>query len=384
MIIDGDGHVVEPPTLWSEYLPRALHDRVFMSFGGDGLAKRLVVGEFSIDVSKSGDSYTPGGFKPTERKGRPLEQSSPGAWDPRARLAVHDTEHIDAAVLFPSFGLAVPGLSDRDVALAASQGVNNWLADYCQEAPGELYGVATLPAHFPDDAAAELQRCVDQFGFVAGLVRPAALRDGRTLRDESFEPLWQTATDLDVAITVHNAGWPDELAFLAQDRARTFVLSHSAAHTFEAMTAFGELFEAGIFDRHPSLRVGFMESGCGWSVPWIERLEEHREMVGWMLKPPMERRAQEIFATQCAVGCEGEEVMAPYVVRYFGADVVVWASDYPHLDTSPPFIEDMMERADMTGEERDSIMRAGSVRLYHLDESVIARSNTRRRQPVAS
>jgi len=150
------------------------------------------------------------------------------------------------------------------------------------------------------------------------------------------------------------------------------------------MAAFGELFETGVFDRHPSLRVGFMESGCGWSVPWIERLEEHREMVGWMLKPPMERRAQEIFATQCSVGCEGEEVMAPFVVRYFGADVVVWASDYPHLDTSPPFIEDMMERSDMSGDERDSIMRGGSVRLYHLDESVIARSNTRRRQPVAS
>jgi hypothetical protein len=71
-------------------------------------------------------------------------------------------------------------------------------------------------------------------------------------------------------------------------------------------------------------------------------------------------------------------------MRSFGAAVVVWASHYPHLDTSPPFIEDMMERSDMTGEERDSIMRAGSVRLYHLDESVIARSNTRRRQPVAS
>jgi len=107
-------------------------------------------------------------------------------------------------------------------------------------------------------------------------------------------------------------------------------------------------------------------------------------MVGWMLKPPLERRAQEIFATQCAVGCEGEEVMAPYVVRYFGADVVVWASDYPHLDTSPPFIEDMMERSDMNGEERDSIMRAGSIRLYLLDESVIERSKTKRRQRAAS
>ena len=68
------------------------------------------------------------------------------------------------------------------------------------------------------------------------------------------------------------------------------------------------------------------------------------------------------------------------VIEAFGIERIMWASDYPHLDTSPPFIEDMMERSDMTAEERDSIMRAGSVRLYQLDESVIERSNAKRRQ----
>ncbi len=76
--------------------------------------------------------------------------------------------------------------------------------------------------------------------------------------------------------------------------------------------------------------------------------------------------------------------MAPYVLRYFGADVVVWASDYRHLDTSPPFIDDMMKRTDMSTSERDSIMRAGSVRLYQLDEAEIERSVTARRQATAA
>jgi uncharacterized protein len=383
MIIDGDGHIVEPPTLWKEHLASDVHDRVYMEYGDDGLAKRLILDEFSVDVSVAGDSYNPGGYRKEERIGRPLEAASPGAWDPRARLAVHDIEHIDAAVLFPSYGLAVPGLSDERVAIATSRAVNDWLAEYCGEAPHELYGVATLPAHHPDAAAAELRRCVEQYGFVAGFVRPAALRDGRTLRHESFEPIWRAADDLDVAITVHNAGWPNELHFLAQQRTSSFMLAHSAAHTLEAMTAFGELYESRMFDRHPRLRVGFMESGCGWSVPWVERLEEHREMMGWTLEPPLDRPATDIFATQCAVGCEGEEVMAPYVVRYFGADVVVWASDYPHLDTSPPFIDDMMNRTDLSTSERDSIMRAGSVRLYQLDEGAIERSVAARQKTPA-
>jgi hypothetical protein len=107
-------------------------------------------------------------------------------------------------------------------------------------------------------------------------------------------------------------------------------------------------------------------------------------MMGWTLEPPLDRRVNDVFATQCSVGCEGEEVMAPYVLRYFGADVVVWASDYPHLDTSPPFIDDMMNRTDMSDSERDSIMRSGAVRLYQLDEAEIERSVRSRRQTAAA
>jgi hypothetical protein len=31
----------------------------------------------------------------------------------------------------------------------------------------------------------------------------------------------------------------------------------------------------GVCDRHPRLRVGFLESGGGWIVPWLERIDRH-------------------------------------------------------------------------------------------------------------
>jgi predicted TIM-barrel fold metal-dependent hydrolase len=379
MIIDGDGHFVEPPTLWQDYVPDKLHDSIYMRFDADGMAERLFLGEFNVKVSKYGDAFTPGGYKKEERKGRHLEEASPGAWDPQFRLRLHDEEGIDAAVLYPSFGLAVPALSDKDIAVGASQAVNDWAAEYCGAAPNELYAAATLPMHFPEEAAKELRRCVNSFGFVAGIVRASALRDGRSLRHPSFEPIWQAACELGVAISVHNAGFEDELDYVGKDRAETFVLRHSLAHAVEAEIAFGELYESRVFDRFPDLRVGFMESGCGWTVPWIEKLDEHCEMAGWRLNPPLTRRASEVFREQCTVGAEGEESMVGFVQEHFGNDSVIWASDYPHLDSEPPYVEQMRKRTDLSPTQFDGCMQQAALRFYGLDAEAITSATEKRR-----
>jgi hypothetical protein len=47
-------------------------------------------------------------------------------------------------------------------------------------------------------------------------------------------------------------------------------------------------------DKHPKLRVGFLESGGGWIVPWLERMDRHfddqvsmtpacRHRLGWVV-----------------------------------------------------------------------------------------------------
>ena len=121
-----------------------------------------------------------------------------------ARLKVHDDSRIIGAVLFATRGLQFGSVTDPDVALAACRAVNDWAADYASDADGEVYIVTTLPDHFPDLAAAELRRCVDRYGFVAGAIRPNPTLEGRCLDDPSFDVLWDVAEDLDVPICCHN------------------------------------------------------------------------------------------------------------------------------------------------------------------------------------
>src|SRR5262249_38850488 len=145
------------------------------------------------------------------------------------------------------------------------------------------------------------------------------------------------AEDLDVAMCVHNvADGSTARDNTGVDRSSGFFLRHAAAHPFEAMLAYGALFKSRLFDRHPRLRVGFMEAACGWAPFWLERLDEHTEVVAGQFDPALHRLPSEVFRDQCFVGCEGDERMVPYVQEAIGAESVVWASDFPHFDSEFP------------------------------------------------
>lgn len=413
LVIDGDGHYVETPDVWDRYLDPGYGDRLFFEtrHGGaapaageqarmgmvdgdiaaDAVVQRLVVDGVEFFFTRPGmpfsvgDTMTPRGIAEGVRRNRRFEDSAAGGFFGPDRLAVHDAEGIDAAVLFPSMGLFFASIADPDLAAAACRAINRFCADYCSAAPHELYGVAALPSQHPEAAAAELERCVDEYGFVGGFLLPNPTKaEHRTVGDAAFERLWSVAEDLDVAVCMHGSS-NSEPPTAGADRAQGFLLMHAITHPFEQMLAFGSLFQARVFDRHPRLRMGFMESNAGWAPFWLDRLDEHCEVMGWMFDPPIDRLPSEIFAEQCSIGCETDEHMVPYVQDRLGDDVVVWASDYPHFDCSVPgLVSPLFERDDLDDRRRDGILRRSSLRLFNLDEGAIRAAVERRRGGVGA
>ena len=37
----------------------------------------------------------------------------------------------------------------------------------------------------------------------------------------------------------------------------------------------GRLRQRCVCERHPKIRIGFLESGGGWIVPWLDRMDRH-------------------------------------------------------------------------------------------------------------
>ena len=102
------------------------------------------------------------------------------------------------------------------------------------------------------------------------------------------------------------------------------------------MTAAVALLLGGVLERHPGLRVAFLESGTGWLPYWLARLDEHREWMEDTECAGLSLTPREYFARQCVISSDPEDTLTAFVIGTVGADHVMWASDFPHPDAHFP------------------------------------------------
>lgn len=336
-VVDADGHVVEPRSAWAG-LPDEHRPRIERDAHG---YEHVVVGDTEILAVPLGTLATPGARFSDPDTFTPLEEAQAGGSDPVARLADMDAEGIDQAVLYPSVGLYLWALDDPAAAVATARAYNDWLAGYCSAAPGRLFGAAMLPMQDPQAAAAELRRAAGELGCTAAFVRPNPCR-GRSLCDRAYDPVWDAAEEADVAVGVHE-GSSVIVPTLGADRPFNPLVLHATSHAMEEMLAYAQLAAFGVLDRHPALKVVWLESGGGWVPYWMERLDEQAETFGGFC-PGMSLRPSEYFARQCWISFEVDERTLPVLAPLIGAERCVWGSDYPHHDATFPGAVDALRR----------------------------------------
>jgi predicted TIM-barrel fold metal-dependent hydrolase len=128
--------------------------------------------------------------------------SRPGMGDPVARLKDMDEEGIDVAVIFGTpVALTVNGLQDKGVAQAMCHGVNRWLVEeYLPADPKRLKGVGLIPCQDPTQAAREMEYLA-QHGIVSAMLPNNVY--GINLGDRRFDPIYATAQDIGMPLSVH-------------------------------------------------------------------------------------------------------------------------------------------------------------------------------------
>jgi uncharacterized protein len=362
-IIDADGHVLEPRSAWAS-LPDAYRPAITTDAGG---LDHVAVGGQEVFVARLGQMGLPGTDVGEPVGPVPLEDARAGASNPVARLADMDGEGIDEVVLYPTIGLGFWAITDAAAAVAVAQAYNDWLADYCSADPARLHGAAMVPFQDPEAAVAELERAREDLGFVSAFVRPNPCL-GRTLVDPANERFWSAAASLGVPVAVHE-GFQTAIPPLGSDRQPTNVLVlHAVSHTLEQMLACAQLIGTGVLERHPTLKVVFLEAGGGWAPYWLGRLD-HQVPSYHRYAPPLSLLPSEYFARQCWVSFEIDEETLPALAPFLGPDRIVWGSDYPHADSTFPGAVAEIEKAvsPMDEESRRRILGANAAELYSLD-----------------
>ena len=368
-VIDADGHVLEPVDIWEKYIDPAYRDRApRLIIDTDGKERLLVEGQVLGSKKGFGNIGAIGA-----RQGRADEttmkyvEGRPGGFDPHARIPDMDLDGIDAAFLYPSVGLFAGAVKDPGLAAAMCRAYNRWLADYCRPYPERLFGVAMLPMQSIDAAIDEMRFARTQLGMRAAFLRPNPYND-RMLHHPDYEPFWREVEELDVAIGLHE-GASGGMPQVGVDRFTTRGARHIISHTMEMMLAAMSVIWEGVCDRHPRVRIGFMESGGGWIAGWLDRMDRHFEDQGFN-DSQLTIRPSELFQRNCWISFEPVERSLSVLADYIGPHKILWATDYPHPDGFFPGAPKLiMDRPELSAATKRAIMGGGARGFYKLEDA---------------
>lgn len=287
----------------------------------------------------------------------------------RVYLEDLDVEQIDLAIIFPTNGLMIGEVRAADWAAVYCRAYNDWIAEFCTAAPDRLKAIAMVPLQDVTLACKELNRAVSKLGLVGAMV-PSYYRAGPPNPGERYyDPFYAEAQRLGVPVCIHATG------SVAGDTSRYvhFLQIHLLSHVIEQMNAVTATVIGGVFERFPTLKVGFMEAGCGWVPFWLEHMDDEfakrRREVPWLKQKPSE------YIANCPAyfGVEPEEKLLPIAIREVGADRFIFASDYPHWDSDwPNTVRTLSERTDVSDEDRQKIMCDNALTFYNLKVPVRA------------
>ena len=118
----------------------------------------------------------------------------------------------------------------------------------------------------------------------------------------------------------------------------------------------GAFLGGGILERHPKMKVAFLEANCSW-LPWLLwRLDEGYEREGDIFMPDLTMKPSDYFKRQCWISVEPDEAPARYTIAEFGCDQLVFSTDYPHGDSKYPHaVESFLELSFRRRQAQDSL-----------------------------
>jgi predicted TIM-barrel fold metal-dependent hydrolase/GNAT superfamily N-acetyltransferase len=393
MVIDCDGHILEPPDLWEKYLEPQYRDRAIrIRVGEDGFEYLEIAGKRAV-LPRPGQLGTLGGMgkrvdEAKQLRERALRGEIPhdemrgirpdpertymrgaafGTMDMAERLELLDREGLAKAILYPTIGLLWEAeLMDPELSGAYCRAYNRWIADFCRDSAGRLIPIAHVSLGDPAGAALELERAVRD-GCRGAFVCPFTITripHGAAEHD----PVFAAAQDLDVPLAIHPTFEPPEWSIHQRfDKFgwavwyRDLFAGHGVQH------AFATLFQLGVFDRFPRLRVVVLESQAGWIGYFLDRADAIFTGTTLGATVRLAQKPSYYFKRQCFISADPDERTIAGLMPLVGEDKFFWASDYPHPDHPGNYLEELREMvAPMPELARRGILGENVAKAYKL------------------
>jgi predicted TIM-barrel fold metal-dependent hydrolase len=268
-------------------------------------------------------------------------QLTAGHHDPVARRRDLDFDGVAAEVIFhgsqnnqpiPFQDSMLGAPDDPELTEAGIRIYNRWLADLCAGDPHRHVGLAHLPLWDLEAAIEELRWARD--AGLRGVNFPAQRPWILPYNDRAWEPFWAAAADLDMPLTTHS-GAGDPAVFTGPE---VVALVSTESGGWFSRRAVHLLIFAGVFERHPNLRLVLTEQpGEWWPYTCVELDSVHMTTTqgNGALLEQVPRRPSEYMHRNVYIGASFlSRAEASAAVRDGYADRIMWGSDYPHVEST--------------------------------------------------
>lgn len=338
----GDAHVLEPPELWTDVLPRDLAERMpwterldekteVIHVDGQSYRRRLPYNPVLTqeDLAAAGLS---GRGREVGVRVRDMQGHPPGARDFALRLEDLDQEGIWGEVVYPSVGMWNGLIKDPTLYREGVKAMNNWLKQSIVDVTPRMVPAAEISVLSVNDAVVETKR-VAGMGFKIISLPTTLDESGPNWNDDMWEPLWATAEDCGLVIGFHVGS---DAKDPSGDGNRAFrgpggaVLNYVET-TFGGQRAAMMMVTSGALDRHQDLKVLISEGGASWVPAIADRMDEGYRQHGVYVRPKLSRLPSEIIYEQVYTSFQHDK-SAVTAFTAMGYKNVMWGSDYPHIE----------------------------------------------------
>ncbi|HEV3111752.1 MAG TPA: amidohydrolase family protein [Candidatus Binataceae bacterium] len=372
-VISVDDHVQEPPDLWTrcmsgakwgERIPQVVRQ-------ADGTERWVIDGQV-----RAGSSLALTGALSKDRSSEPQTWSEvpQAVYDPRARIAAMDSDHIDYSVLYPTAagvsGEAIGAIKDLDLQIECARVYNDWIMDVWAAAGPRFIPQAIIPIGSVEAAAAEARRAVGRGH--KGLIMPGQPSQTNSaaphLYKQEWDPLWAAVEELDVPVCFHAGSAPSVMFDISPTydaiTAKAFDNVRQAAGSAALING---MVLSGILYRFTKLQAVFPGSAIDYVPFALEALDHQWERQLLAKNEGLTQRPSEIFHRQCYVTTWKEKVGLRNR-RYIGSDRILWESEFPRSSSTYPESSRLIEHnfSDVPKEEREQILWRNAARLYKL------------------
>jgi uncharacterized protein len=363
-IISADGHVCEPANCYVDHIdPRYRDEAPRIETLDDGTDAFVVPGMKRPVPLGFIDGA---GFRPSERveraKTMKFSDVRPAAYLGRERMPFMDRDGIAAELIYASVGMGLFMHRDPEYKDACLWAYNRWLAEMCADAPDRVFGMAQTAVLGVDQAIADFQRA-KEMGLVGMMMPGDPLHEDYDHPD--YDALWECATDLQLPICFH----------ILTSRAGALTMA-TRGHKMNGFLGIiraiqdvvGLMVLGGVFERHPDLKLVVAESDAGWLPHYMYRMDHAARMnaedgiIPGLSRLPSEYIRANVYATF------QDDVTAYETIGRFPYEHLLWASDFPHTDSTWPRSREIIEEqaSHLTEAQHQAIFRDNTAHLFDL------------------